>query len=96
MTTRSRPPIETCLRAYSVDLETWSPRMAETHMTLGSRRDLHAQRMQMSDAQQAELARVDALAVATYARHRGQDDPYGDIRFLGEIIALIESERAAA
>ena len=96
MTTRSRAPIEKCLRDYSVDIETWSPRMAETHMTLGSRQDLHAQRAQMSDLQRAELARVDALAVAAYASVRDGEDPYDDIRALGEIVAIIEAERINA
>ncbi len=84
------------MRDYSVDVETWSPEMAETHMTLGSRQDLHAQLEHMSPAQRAELARVDALAIAAYARHRGEDDPYGDIGALGEIVNIIEAERANA
>lgn len=96
MTTPSRPPIEKCLRDYSVDIETWSPRMAETHMTLGSRKDLHAQQEHMTVDQRAELARVDALAIAAYARHSSDADPYDDIAYLGKIVAIIEAERANA
>jgi len=89
------PRIATVLHHYKVDIDTWSADMAETHMTLGDRMFLHEHLADMTTAQRAELACADALAVATYARcHSDEEDPYGDIRYLGEIVAVIESERA--
>jgi len=96
MTTLSPQQIEKCLRAYSADVETWAPDMGETGMTAGIRGSLHDALPQLTTAQRQALAHADAQALAHYARHKGHDDPYLDIRSLGEIVAIIESERAHA
>lgn len=71
--------------------------MAETAaLTLPRRETLHALRGELTAAQRVQLATADAHALTLHARHQGQPDPYFDIRALGDIVAIIESERATA
>lgn len=69
--------------------------MAETAAGVRTREILHELRGDMSTEQRQAMAVADARVIELHTRHKGQPDPYFDIGALGEIVAIIETERAA-
>ena len=98
MNINSQPSLDSFLHHYVVDIETWSPDIAETGMTVQAREQLSARRGDLSARQVEMLAKADKQAAELFAAYHTligtPQDPYGDVAELGRIVDIIELERS--
>lgn len=88
----SPPTLAEALHGYSVHVDTWSVNDGETWAMLYCRELLHDNLASLTDAERQQLVRCDYKARKLLAAHRHVPDPYMDVRILGEVVMLIESE----